>query len=500
MPARWVFDEALGGVLLKCAYQVTYSPSWLDATTRGGPHGTPREGALSLDERLERVAARAAEIADRLGVERETPERARPQLRLIDGGAGGETSTSRRREMASLQARHSRGCELGKPWTTFDAAKRGCTCTPMYHVVHRHDGKLVREPVGHNRKEAERALDIERGKIAKREYRIVEDIAFDKWADEWLAGFTGKENSRRVYATTIAYAKAVFGRRKVRDLGPGDMRRFLDHVREAHAGRPRRAKDAPPRQVSPATLAKHLRQLGACLEAAASEGYASDNPVKRLHKTARPKVAKSRPAYYTDNELARLWPELVTRGREPDEPSVFLYLCKAAVVTGMRIGELAALDWTDVDVLDRELQVRRQWTEGIGVVDLPKSNDQRTIDLTPQAAAVFEEWLKLAGDEGLVFERPEGGHLSDDYVRKGALYPALAAAGIPRVGESGRKRDFHSFRHTFARIALENGAEITWVKEQLGHSSITLTVDLYGHWSRASKKAQAEKLGAAFPV
>ena len=77
---------------------------------------------------------------------------------------------------------------------------------------------------------------------------------------------------------------------------------------------------------------------------------------------------------------------------------------------------------------------------------------------------------------------------------KSVLYPALERAGIPRVGESGRKRDFHSFRHTFARIALEGGAEITWVKEQLGHSSIKVTVDIYGHWIPGANRQAVNKL------
>jgi integrase len=394
--------------------------------------------------------------------------------------------------MASLQARHSRSCKLGRPWTTFaDATKsRGCTCVPLYHVVVRHDDKLVREPVGQNRKEAERALDARRGEVARRTYRVLRDIRFDEWADNWLAGFTGKQNSRRVYAHTIAYAKQAFGAARVRDLTSTDIRYFLDRIRQANADRHPAKDGQPPREVSPATLAKHLRQLGACLQAAIAEGYATENPVRTLHRTAKPRVAKSRPTYYTDPELPRLWPELAFR-------PVMLVLCKTAVGTGLRFGELAALRWDDVDLLDREVHVLRSFTDGIGETT-PKSNEARTIDLTPPAAKLLEAWCANNDSGGLLFEREEGGHLSPGYVLRQVLYPALERAGVPRVGERGRKRDFHSFRHTFARIALEGGAEITWVSQQLGHSNITLTVNTYGHWARTAEKLQAERLADAF--
>ena len=397
--------------------------------------------------------------------------------------------------MASLQARHQRSCPL-YPWTPIAKATKahGCNCSPLYYTHHRADGKVIREIVGHNRKEAQRALDALRGDVARRRYRVVEEIAFDTWADRWLAGLTGKENTRRVYRWTIEYAKAVFGKRKVRDLTSADVRRLLDHVRDQHTRRHGRSKDEAlrTREVSPATLAKHLRQLGACLEAAVAEGYAERNPVRELHKTARPKVTKSKPAYYTDDELARLWPELAYR-------PVYRYLCQAAVLTGLRFGELAALEWSDVDLLNRELHIRHGYTSGIGI-ETTKSGEPRTVDLTPQGAALFESWFTESGGDGLVFEREDGGYLEPRYVTRHVLYPALERAGIPRVGERGRKRDFHSFRHSFARIALEHGSEITWVQKQLGHSSITLTVDTYGSWARSAEKAQAEKLGAAFPV
>lgn len=400
--------------------------------------------------------------------------------------------------MASLQARHSRSCSLGRPWTTYAEAtkQQGCTCVPLYHVVLRHGGKLVREPVGHNRKEAERALDARRGDIARRTYRVVQDIRFNEWADRWLAGFSGKTTSQRTYGYTVDYAKDAFGNAKVRDLSAGDVRRFLDAIRKAQTAR--RAIDPktgerPVTEVSAATLAKHLRQLGACLQAAVSEGYATENPVRLLSKSARPKVAKSRPAYYTNDELAQLWLALNYR-------PVMLALCKTAVATGMRFGELAGLRWGDVNLLSRELHVSRTYVDGLGE-QAPKSNEPRTVDLTPQAAKVLEEWYAASGGpEGLVFEREEGGHVTSKFVTAQVLYPALRRAGIPRIGERGRKRDFHSFRHTFARLALEGGAEITWVQKQLGHSSITLTVDTYGSWSRAAEKSQAARLVGAFPL
>jgi hypothetical protein len=133
--------------------------------------------------------------------------------------------------VASLQARHTRSCALRRPWTTFEAAAKGCTCTPLYHVVHRTDGKLVRDPVGHNRKEARRALDDRRGAIARREFRVLDDVAFDRWADRWLTGFTGKESSRRAYKFTLDYARPIFARKNVRDLRASDVRRFLEHIR-----------------------------------------------------------------------------------------------------------------------------------------------------------------------------------------------------------------------------------------------------------------------------
>jgi integrase len=361
----------------------------------------------------------------------------------------------------------------------------------MYHIAFRVDGKLHWKPVGKNRKVAQRALDAHRGDEALGKTVGVQTMRFDVWADEWLEAFTGNENTRRVYRDTVAYAKRAFGSKKVHELGEADVRRFLDLIREANK---REATDEKPaRQVSDATLARHLRTLGVCLQAAVSADYAAENPVRKLHKTHRPRPQKARPSYFTSDELTRPWPEFAYR-------PTYLAFCKLAVSTGMRCGELSALRWSDADFLHKELHVSRAWTPTGGETGT-KSGEPRTIDLTPQALDVLEDWYgERRGDGELVFEREEGGRIDCQYVLRHVLYPAMEEAGIPRVGERGRARTFHSFRHTFARLALEAGAEITWVQRQLGHSSITLTVDTYGSWAREAAKAQAQKLAGAFPV
>jgi len=355
----------------------------------------------------------------------------------------------------------------------------------MYHVVTRVGGRLVRDAVGHNRKEAERNFRAIQVEIDQASYVPPENVAFAEWADRWLDGLRREETTRRTYRASLEYAKQVIGRKPLRKVTPSDVRAFLEHVERVNRSR------KPPREVSPTTLAKHLRHLAACLQAAKSERLIAENPVRLLAPSARPKARKKRPSYFMNDELARLWPEFSQR------PTIS-YLCRVALATGMRFGELAALRWDDVNLLDEEIVVSRTYTPAFGE-KATKSGEPRTVDLTPQAKRLLEEWYPQTRGEGLVFEREIGGHLEGGRVLK-LLYAAMDRAGIPRVGERGGRRTFHSFRNTFARIALEGGAQLTWVQAQLGHSSITLTRDVYGAWSRRAEKLEAQRLDGAFTV
>jgi integrase len=87
---------------------------------------------------------------------------------------------------------------------------------------------------------------------------------------------------------------------------------------------------------------------------------------------------------------------------------------------------------------------------------------------------------KYSGIE-LVFPNIYGEPINDRYFRCAIFYPLLEKAGLPKIR-------IHDTRHTYASLLLQAGAPIHYVKDQLGHSSIATTVDLYGHLSPGANR------------
>jgi len=77
----------------------------------------------------------------------------------------------------------------------------------MYHAVSRVNGRLVREPMGHNRKEAERRMRAIQVQIDQNVYDPPENVDFSEWCDRWLAGLRREETTRRTYRSSLTYAK-----------------------------------------------------------------------------------------------------------------------------------------------------------------------------------------------------------------------------------------------------------------------------------------------------
>jgi integrase len=383
--------------------------------------------------------------------------------------------------VASLQVRHSDRCALQRPWTSFADETEGCTCPdgPLYYVVVRDGGEAHKDPVGRNRQEAEVALRRLAADIEDGDYRPQLNIGFSDWADRWIASLERKPSTVGSYRSTIAHAKEAFADQRVRRLGPEDIARFNGILRE--------------RGCSPSTRAKHLRVLGACLQAAVFYRYAGSNPVRELPPAQRPRPERKEAAYFENAELPRLFAQL------QNEP--YRTLCLVALKTGMRQGELLALRWCDVDLDEAVVRVRRSYTGGM--VGTPKNRERRDVDLISDVIQLLTDLRRerVGDDESLVFQAHGGQRfLTSSVVLRRNLYPAMRRVGILRVGPTQELRTFHSFRHTFAKRALESGAQITWLSRHLGHSSLKVTTDIYGHWERAERRLQAAKMEGAFPV
>jgi integrase len=352
----------------------------------------------------------------------------------------------------------------------------GCTCSggPLYYVV---------ESDGEASYEQAQSRDIQQVEVSESEgggTRPQLEIGFADWGDRWLESLERKPSTVGSYRSTIVHAKGLLGWRSVRTLGPEDIAGFNLLLRE--------------KGCSPSTRAKHLRVLSACLQAAVFYRYAESNPVRELPPAQRPRPERKEAAYFENAELPRLFRHLHA------EP--YRTFCLVALKTGMRQGELLALRWCDVDLGEAVIRVRRSYTGG--AVSTPKNRERRDVDLITDVVELLGQW-RAGSSRGhaddLVFHKDRGDNfLSPTFLLRRQLYPALQRAQIPRVGPTQELRTFHSFRHTFAKRALETGAQITWLSRHLGHSTLKVTTDIYGHWERAERKLQASKMEGAFSV
>ncbi len=148
----------------------------------------------------------------------------------------------------------------------------------------------------------------------------------------------------------------------------------------------------------------------------------------------------------------------------------FYALYVLAVTTGMRSGEILGLQWRDVDLEARTLQVRR--TVFNGAVGTPKTAQSNRGIRLPEIAA--EALRRHPRSSEWVFSSKKGTSLSVHNLHNRSWRPLLREAGLPHMR-------FHDLRHTCATLLLSKGVHPKVVQELLGHSSIEITLDTYSH-------------------
>jgi integrase len=253
---------------------------------------------------------------------------------------------------------------------------------------------------------------------------------------------------------------------------------------------------------------KVLVSLGSILGEAVELGQTPRNAVRELRRNRR--KGQDRRAEKRQKGKLKVGVHIPT----PDEIKAILAHAKprwrpllvTAAFTGLRSSELRGLRWTDVDLKANEIHVRQR-ADCYREIGKPKTHaSERTVPLPPSVTSILREW-KLQSDfkkpEDFVFTTKEGRSLYHGHIIDYGHQPAQVAAGLvvqatdkqgkPLVDKNDKPKlrakytGLHALRHFYASWCLnrkkDGGLELPPknVQERLGHTSIIMTVDLYGH-------------------
>ena len=258
------------------------------------------------------------------------------------------------------------------------------------------------------------------------------------------------------YQTYLGYLNNIivpfFGDLNINEISPILIKEFMKQMQDK--GR------------ANATINKYIKFISALYNFMIDSDIAVRNPLVRIKSLKEVKNKKIR-ALCTEVVLA-----LLSKKKKiyPD----FYPLLFTAIFTGMRQGEIMALTWDSINWITKKITIDKNYTHG--KLGTPKTGKIRVIDMSDELVKVLREWRITCphSEYNLIFPNNEGNYQSAENMMKRRFLPALNRAGIDKIR-------FHDLRHTYASLLLANGAPMKYVQYQLGHSSITMTMDLYTH-------------------
>jgi integrase len=250
-------------------------------------------------------------------------------------------------------------------------------------------------------------------------------------------------------------------------------------------------------RASRGTIRNILAALRGCLNHAVENGKLGANPATRLGRLLRDSnaVEQREADFLTAGELSLL----LATCRE-FRPRYFAFVLTLAR-TGLRLGEAAALKWADLDFHGGFIQLARSATRS-GRLTTPKSGKGRRVDLSAGLAEILKSELVKARATALelgaetsewIFTDARGGRLDVGNFRNRVWGPLLTRAGLRRIR-------VHDLRHSYASLLIQDGWPLKYVQEQLGHHSIQITSDVYGHLVPGANRAAADRLDALAPA
>ncbi|UCF84569.1 MAG: site-specific integrase, partial [Desulfobacteraceae bacterium] len=147
-----------------------------------------------------------------------------------------------------------------------------------------------------------------------------------------------------------------------------------------------------------------------------------------------------------------------------------------------------ALKWSDIDWYNSQLIIRRTFQHG-RFYEPKSATSKRNIDLGPTVMAQLKEWKLACPPNGLdlVFPNDTGKPIDKNNLIRRHFEPALRRAGLRRIR-------FHDLRHTYASLLIAQGEHPKYIQVQMGHSSINVTMDTYGHLMNTVNQESAKRL------
>jgi integrase len=362
------------------------------------------------------------------------------------------------------------------------------------------DGTLRRASVyGKTQREVRAKLKAARERTDAGSPATDDKMALAAWMARWrettLAASDRKEATRSLYASLSRkhIEAGVIGQTSLAKLRPSDVEKLILNMRaQMKPGEPTDddPNPEPLRALSDSTIRSTYTVLRLGLDGAVRDGLLARNPATSVQ---RPGVARK--------EAAHLDPQRVTELLAAAESSRYHTALLLIATTGLRRGECLALRWADdVDLDAGTVRVRDtvQRIDGkLSTGPVKTERSRRTIPLSPAVVAMLrrhrltqlEERMRAANqwtDTGLVFTT-DLGHVVEPRNLLRVVEAAAKRIGLDKVGA-------HTLRHSAATAWLEAGVHIRQVSDLLGHSSVAITGDVYGHGSDQSARAAVDSL------
>jgi len=339
-----------------------------------------------------------------------------------------------------------------------------------------------RDPAGRERaRNFRRKADAERFSVTVETDKIrgmwadprLARITVSEWLPTWQASRVHLRPSTRALSESLLknHVLPYFGDRRLGSVTPTDVQGFVAYLEE--------------KGLAASTVRQCYLLVAGLFSSALDSDIIVRSPCRGINL---PSDSKREMRFLTADEVSDLAGVIDERYRA---------LVLTAAYAGCRFGELAGLKIHRLDLMRRTLTVAEALSEVRGEVRLapPKTAAARRQVALPKflTEELHHHWATWPPSaEGFVFSAPQGGPLLRRNFRRRTWLPAVRAS----VGEPLR---VHDLRHTHAAILIAQGEHPKVIQDRLGHSSIKITLDTYGHLFDGLDEAAAERLDAAFP-